>query len=90
MNDELVHYEAARNKPELKGTSRLSPYLHFGNISPLTIALAVQKGVAHGKAPAGAARRYLDELIGWRELSVLFVRFNPDYDNWACAEPAGP
>ena len=32
-----------RNHPEIAGTSRLSPYLHFGNIGPLTIALAVEK-----------------------------------------------
>lgn len=87
VNHELAHYETARNKPEMEGTSRLSPYLHFGNISPLTVALAVQKAASDGKAPAAAAKRYLEELIGWRELSVLFVRHNPDYDNWACAEP---
>ena len=43
-------YEKARNHPEVQGTSRLSPYLHFGNIGPLTIALAVKKAVAEGKA----------------------------------------
>lgn len=87
VNHDLAGYENMRNRPELKGTSRLSPYLHFGNISPLTIALAVEKAVAAGKAPPSAAKRYLDELIGWRELSILFVRHNPNYDNWDCAEP---
>ena len=83
----LKDYDETRNKPEVEGTSRLSPYLHFGNISPLTIALAVQRAVADGKAPASAGKRYLDQVIGWRELSVLFVRYNPNYDNWECAEP---
>ena len=87
VNHDLAGYETLRNKPEGKGTSRLSPYLHFGNISPLTIALAVEKAVAAGKAPASARKRYLDQLIGWRELSVLFVRHNANYDNWECAEP---
>lgn len=87
VTQELAGYEEMRNKPEVKGTSRLSPYLHFGNISPLTIALAVEKAVTDGKAPASASKRYLDELIGWRELSVLFVKYNPNYDNWECAEP---
>ncbi len=84
---ELVDYDKARNHPEVKGTSRLSPYLHFGNIGPLTIARAVERAVADGKAPPSARDRYLDQLIGWRELSVLFVRHNPNYDNWECAEP---
>jgi deoxyribodipyrimidine photo-lyase len=54
----------------LRGTSRLSPYLHFGNIGPVTIALAVKKAVAEGKATEAAGEKYLDELIGWRELAV--------------------
>ncbi len=46
---ELAGYETARNHPEVKGTSRLSPYLHFGHIGPLTIALAVEEAVRRGK-----------------------------------------
>jgi len=85
VNLELKDYEETRNHPEVKGTSRLSPYLHFGNIGPLTIALAVEEAVKKGKAPATARDRFLDQLIGWRELSVLFVRYEPNYDNWECA-----
>jgi deoxyribodipyrimidine photo-lyase len=84
---ELKDYATARNHPEVKGTSRLSPYLHFGNIGPATIALAVKKAVAEGRATETAAEKYLDELIGWRELAVLFVRHEPNYDNWECAAP---
>jgi len=87
VNLELGDYEVIRNHPEVKGTSRLSPYLHFGNIGPITIALAVKKAVAKGKATAEAGERFLDQLIGWRELSVLFVRHEPNYDNWECAAP---
>ena len=84
---DLAHYEVQRNHPEVEGTSRLSPYLHFGNISPTTIALAIDDAVKEGRATTAARDRYLDELIGWRELSVLFVRYNENYDNWQCAEP---
>jgi deoxyribodipyrimidine photo-lyase len=38
----LAGYPDARNRPEERGTSQLSPYLHFGHIGPLTIARAVQ------------------------------------------------
>ena len=86
-HQELARYEDTRNHPEVKGTSRLSPYLHFGNISPITIALEIEKAVTQGNATAKAKEKYLDELIGWRELAVLFVRHNPNYDNWECAEP---
>jgi deoxyribodipyrimidine photo-lyase len=87
VEHDLAAYEKTRNHPEIRGTSRLSPYLHFGNIGPLTIALAIEDAVQQGKAPASARDRFLDQLIGWRELSVLFVRHNPDYDSWECAEP---
>ena len=85
--NDLARYERERNRPEAKGTSRLSPYLHFGNISPVTIALACEAAVKQGWAPASARDRFLDELIGWRELGILFVRNTPHYDNWECAEP---
>lgn len=84
---DLKDYSDARNHPELQGTSRLSPWLHFGNIGPLTVALAVNQAIADGKAPATAGEKFLDELIGWRELAVLFVRHEPNYDNWECAAP---
>jgi deoxyribodipyrimidine photo-lyase len=87
VNHGLKDYDEKRNHPELKGTSRLSPYLHFGNIGPTTIALATQEAVAKGKAPQSACDRYLDQVIAWRELSVLFVKHNENYDNWECAEP---
>ena len=87
VHHDLALYETDRNHPEKKGTSRLSPYLHFGNISPITIALACHRAVEQGRAPESARDRYLNELIGWRELSALFVRYNPNYDNWECADP---
>jgi len=84
---ELKDYDETRNHPETRGTSRLSPYLHFGNIGPLTIAVAVEKAAAAGKIPAAARDRFLEQVIGWRELAVLFVRYEPNYDNWECAAP---
>ncbi len=52
----LKDYVDKRNHPELKGTSRLSPYLHFGNIGPLTIALAVEDALSKGQICASRAR----------------------------------
>ena len=87
IRNELPAYDEARNHPETRGTSRLSPYLHFGNIGPLTVALAVQKAMEKGSIPAASGERYLEQLIGWRELAVLFVRHEPNYDSWECAAP---
>ena len=79
----LRHYGTQRNKPETDHTSRLSPYLHFGHISPITVALAAQKA----DAPKADKEAFLNQIITWRELAVNLVRFNPDYDNFECGEP---
>jgi len=83
LRSDLAAYDANRNHPEIAGTSRLSPYLHFGNIGPLTVALAVQKA----KASSETKEKFLEQLIGWRELAVSFVRHESNYDNWECAAP---
>jgi deoxyribodipyrimidine photo-lyase len=83
VKHKLSGYGTGRNKPEIDHTSRLSPYLHFGHISPLTVALAVQKSDA--SIPDQEA--FLNQVIIWRELSINLVRFNPNYDNFECGEP---
>lgn len=86
LNDFIRHglatYNKTRNQPEVNGTSRLSPYLHFGHISSITVALAVE----NADAPKAEKEAFLDQLITWRELAVNLVRFNPNYDNFECGE----
>ncbi|HEV2468548.1 MAG TPA: deoxyribodipyrimidine photo-lyase [Candidatus Sulfotelmatobacter sp.] len=79
----LRGYGTSRNKPEIDHTSKLSPYLHFGHISPITIALEVQ----NADVPKADKEAFLNQIITWRELAVNLVHFNPDYDNFECAEP---
>ena len=81
VTQKLAHYSGRHGNPEVDGTSRLSPYLHFGQIGPHTVALAVEQA----KAPRKAKDDFLDQLITWRELSVNFVHFNPLYDSIASA-----
>jgi deoxyribodipyrimidine photo-lyase len=83
VRHKLPNYIQDRHHPEREGTSRLSPYLHFGHISPITVALAIQKAAV--SQPTKDA--FLNQIITWRELSVNLVHFNPNYDNFECAEP---
>ena len=83
VQQKLRGYGTLRNRPEQDRTSRLSPYLHFGHISPITVALAMQEA----DAPTGDKQAFLDQHITWRELAVNLVRFNPEYDSFECAEP---
>ena len=76
VKNKLVAYAEARNDPSLDAQSGLSPYLHFGQISPLAVALAVKKGPRYGQAA------FLEELIVRRELSFNFITYNRAYDRF--------
>ncbi len=77
LHDNLRRYAAHRNEPSAHATSGLSPYLHFGHISSLEIALAVK---AHAEEHKLIAGEFLEELIVRRELAFNFARFteNPE------------
>ena len=74
----LERFEDCRNDPGADCLSGMGPYLHFGQISPLQIALAVLD------SGSPAADRYLEELIVRRELSMNFTHYNPSYDRYEC------
>ena len=71
-------YAVLRNEPKYLAVSCMGPYLHFGQISPLYLALKI-KACKNENQEAAAA--YLEELIVRRELAANFVYFNPYYDS---------
>jgi deoxyribodipyrimidine photo-lyase len=74
----LRRYEKESGKPSLHATSELSPYLHFGQISALDVALAVREYAAEHKLMAD---KFLEELIVRRELAFNFARFTEDVES---------
>lgn len=76
LNNKLDGYEKYKNDPNKDYLSNMSLYLHFGQISPLYIALEVLKSNASGKDA------YLEELIVRRELSMNFIYYNKNYDSF--------
>ena len=83
IKEKLSSYGKTSNDPSENGLSNMSPYLHFGQISPVYIAMEILK---HGGA---GAKNYLEELIVRRELAHNFIYYNKNYDklkstaNWA-------
>jgi deoxyribodipyrimidine photo-lyase len=75
----IEFYAQLRNDPTKDFTSNLSPYLHFGQISPLFIALKV---MAY-QIPKGKDE-FLEELIVRRELAINFVYYNSEYTSYCC------
>ena len=81
IEKKLPGYADSRNDPSLGIQSNLSPYLHFGQVSPVTVALQVQGALRKSKASKEAL---LEELIVRRELSINFVYYNTAYDSYRC------
>lgn len=77
LEKKLAYFAEWRNDPAEDYLSHLSPYLHFGQISPLYIALKVMETDSPGK------ETFLEELIIRRELSMNFVFYNQFYDSFA-------
>lgn len=76
IDDRIGDYAEDRDRPDREGTSRLSPHLHFGEISPRQIWSAVSHacdGVG-GKDP----QKYLSE-IGWREFAHNLLFHFPEF-----------
>jgi len=75
LEGKLDRFPELRNDPTLDYLSQLSPYLHFGQVSPLFIALKVKQTKSPG------VEVFLEELITRRELSMNFVFYNEKYDS---------
>ena len=75
LANKLDNYSEMSNDPTADYLSNLSPYLHFGQISPLHVVLEAKK---HEVSPG--LEDFLDEIIVRRELSMNFVYYNQDYD----------
>lgn len=71
LHDHLAAYETDRNEPSKRATSNLSPYVHFGQIASLEVALQATDHAADQGLDAGA---FLEELIVRRELAFNFAR----------------
>ena len=62
-------YKDDRDRPDLFATSRLSPHLHFGEISPHQCWHATRHAMADGRRNVDrGAEHFLKELL-WREFS---------------------
>ncbi len=91
----VADYKTGRDRPDRSGTSTLSPYLAFGNISPRQILAAINQGFADPARPAEGAATFVREL-GWREFSYHLLyhyphtaerNMNPRFADFPWAEP---
>jgi len=79
LEDGLQRYATSANDPLAEAQSGLSPWLHFGQLAPQRVSLAV---ASYGGL---AAEPFLEQLIVRRELSDNFCLHCPAYDRLDCA-----
>ena len=80
LDDELAGYTTQRDRPDIVGTSRLSPHLRFGEVSPFQVWHAAQLA-AHaerGKRPRASDVEKLLSELGWREFCYHLLHRYPD------------
>jgi deoxyribodipyrimidine photo-lyase len=87
VHQALADYPTARDRPDVDGTSRVSPYLHSGELSPHRLWHAVRAATRRPKTgpPRKAAENYLRELI-WREFAYHLLFHFPK----TVSEPLNP
>ena len=78
LEDKLRRYARERNEPSRHATSGLSPYLHFGPVSSLEVALRARDYANEHRL---IADEFLEELIVRRELAFNFARFTEDVES---------
>lgn len=72
----FADYSDKRNRPDLRGTSRLSPHLHFGEISPRQIWHGVRRFAERSGISTWRSSQYLAE-VGWREFAHHLLHHFP-------------
>jgi deoxyribodipyrimidine photo-lyase len=78
LSESLDVYETDRDRPDLRGTSRLSPYLHFGEIGPREIWHQTRRfAVAQGRHLSWRRSQFVTEL-GWREFAYHLLYHFPN------------
>lgn len=75
LDDGIRQYASHRDEPAVEATSRLSPHLAFGEISPLQISSAVEWPESAGGE--NNQRKFMSE-IGWREFCYHLLFQYPD------------
>lgn len=84
LNQFIMHhlqgYKTHRDFPAQEATSRLSPHLHFGEISPWAILRAIELAKFNPQCDLAGAEHFLSEL-GWREFSYYLLYHAPDLTN---------
>ncbi len=77
VKEKISGYQSNRDIPSLEGTSRLSPHLAFGEISPRQINSAIRKALVGKKISEDDDTETFLREIGWREFAGHLIYHFP-------------
>ncbi len=80
LDERFKRYDENRKRPETDDVTHLGMHLHFGQISPVYVAIQVLESAASKKLKDS----FIEELVVRRELAVNFVHYTPKYDSYSC------
>ncbi len=98
VQNKLDRYAEDRNHPDLSATSGLSPYLHFGQLSPHRVLAAIAQREDWTAADLGerargtrsgfwqmspSAEAFMDQLITWREVGLNYCAHEANDQSFA-------
>ncbi|MFP4431813.1 MAG: deoxyribodipyrimidine photo-lyase [Spirochaetaceae bacterium] len=93
LAERFADYDDRRNHPGEDATSGMSPYLHFGHVSPIRLVIEAEE--ARGTVPSGNVDTFVEELVVRRELAYNYCYYTRDYasyeslPDWARSTLAG-
>ena len=76
LSSGLDAYQETRNDPVSGVLSHMSPYLHFGHVSPVYLA---RKAI---ETDSPGTEAFIEELVVRRELAMNYALYNPSYDRY--------
>ncbi|MFW6303882.1 MAG: cryptochrome/photolyase family protein [Candidatus Sumerlaeota bacterium] len=77
IKNDLADYEKFHDIPAADGTSRLSPYLRFGSISPRTLWHTAQSAIENDDSLKESAKAFQRQVV-WRDFAMQTLLYNPD------------
>ena len=78
ISEVLEIYGEQRNDPTVDAVSNLSPWLHYGQLSAHRATIEAKKYEAKH---TDSVKKFIDEIVTWKEMSDNLCFYNPNYDN---------
>lgn len=77
LERQIQEYDKDRDFPAIDATSRLSPYLHFGHVSPISLYLYIQGKLEQGDLSESASQPWVRQLF-WRSFARYLLVWFPN------------